>query len=72
MQALEGSEVRFRLQSNRPLREGLIEITAGDQPPPRVLMKKSADNEVAGSFIAAESGRLRFTVVDVAGLAVAG
>jgi hypothetical protein len=68
VQALEGSEVRFRLQSNRPLREGLLEITAGDQPPQNIVLKKSADNEVTGSFIATESGRLRFGIVDVAGL----
>jgi len=68
VQALEGSEVKFRLQSNRPLREGLLEITAGDQPPQRLVLKKSADNEVSGSFIATDSGRLRFGIVDVAGL----
>jgi len=68
VQALAGSEVRFRLQSNRPLREGRIEITTGDPPPPPVTMKKTAENEVSASLIAAESGRLRFTVVDVDGL----
>ena len=68
VQALEGSEVRFRLQSNRPLREGRIEITTGDQPPQQVTMKKTAENEVSGSLVAATSGRLRFTVVDVDGL----
>jgi hypothetical protein len=68
VQALEGSEVQFRLQSNRPLREGLLEITAGDQPPQSIVLKKSADSELAGSFIAADSGRLRFGIVDVAGL----
>ena len=50
------------------MREGLLEITAGDQPPQRIVLKKSADNEVTGSFIATESGRLRFAIVDVAGL----
>lgn len=68
VQAVAGSEVRFRLQSNRPLREGLIEITAGDQPPQHVTLTKSAENEVAGSFVAADSGRLRFSVTDVAGI----
>ena len=68
VQALSGSEVRFRLQSNRPLREGRIEITTGDQPPPPVTMKKTAENEVSAALIATESGRLRFTVVDVDGL----
>ncbi|MGD0745979.1 MAG: hypothetical protein ABSA45_12570, partial [Verrucomicrobiota bacterium] len=68
IQTLEGSAVRFRIQSNRPLREGLLEITADDQPPQRIVLKKSADNEVTGSFIATESGRLNFGIVDVAGL----
>lgn len=68
VQALEGSEVQFRLQSNRPLREGLLEITAGDQPPQRMVLKKSAENEVTGSFIAADSGRMQFGIVDAAGL----
>lgn len=68
VQALEGSEVKFRLQSNRPLREGWLEITAGDQPPKRLALKPSAENEVSGSFIAMESGRLRLGIVDVAGL----
>ncbi len=68
VQALEGSEVQFRLQSNRPLREGVLEITAGDHPPQRLALKKSADNEVTGSFIASESGRLRLGIIDVDGL----
>ena len=68
VQALEGSEVKFRLQSNRPLREGWLEITAGDQPAQRIMLNPTATNEVAGSFIATESGRLRFGIVDVAGL----
>ena len=68
LQALEGSEVRFRLLSNRPLRDGAIELIRGDQPPQRVLLHRTADNEVSGSFNAADSGRLRFNVADVAGL----
>jgi hypothetical protein len=68
VQALSGSEVRFRVQSNRPLREGRIEIASGEQPPASVKMKKTAANEVSGAFVAAESGRLHFTVVDVDGL----
>jgi len=68
LQVLEGSEVRFRLQSNRPLREGVLEITAGDQPPQRLALTNSAGNEVTGGFTASDSGRLRFGIVDVAGL----
>jgi hypothetical protein len=71
-QALEGSEIKFRLQSNRPLREGFIELTAGDQAARRVALAKSGEKEVAGSFLAADSGRMRFSVTDVAGLASQG
>jgi hypothetical protein len=67
-QALEGSEIKFRLQSNRPLRDGFIELTAGDQLPRRVVLTKSGEKEVAGSFVAADSGRMRFSVTDVAWL----
>jgi hypothetical protein len=68
LQALEGSEVRFRLQSNRPLRDGTIEVICGERQPQRVPMRKSAENEVVGSLIAGDSGRLRFSLVDGAGL----
>lgn len=68
MQTLAGSEVKFRLQSNRPLREGLVEITTPDQPPQSLVLKPSAENEVSGTFIASNSCRLRFGLTDVAGL----
>ncbi len=68
VQALEGSQVRFRLQSNRPLREGLLQLCAAEQPPQRIALARSAENEVAGAFTAADSCRLRFSILDVAGL----
>lgn len=68
VQALTGSEVKFRLQSNRPLREGLVEITAGDQPPQRLALTPTAENEVSGTFTASNSCRLRFSLTDIAGL----
>ena len=68
VQALEGSEVRFRLLSNRPLRDGRLALTSGELPPQAVRLKKGADNEVAGAFVAAESGRLRFSLNDLSGL----
>jgi ElaB/YqjD/DUF883 family membrane-anchored ribosome-binding protein len=68
MQALEGGEIKFRLQSNRPLREGMLELTSGDQPPQLIPLKKSGGNEVSGSFLAADSGRMRFSVTDIDGL----
>jgi hypothetical protein len=68
VQALEGSEVRFRLRSNRPLRDGRLALTSGELPPQEVRLKPGADHEVAGAFVAAESGRLRFSLNDLAGL----
>jgi ElaB/YqjD/DUF883 family membrane-anchored ribosome-binding protein len=72
VQALQGSEVHFRLRSNRPLREGSVELNAGDQPPQRVSLKTSAEQEVSGSMIARETGRLRFGLTDVAGIQAQG
>jgi len=68
VQVLEGSRVQFRLQSNRPLREGWLEFTDGDQALQRIALKKSGDYEVTGSFIATDSGRLRFGLIDDSGL----
>jgi len=68
VQALEGSEVRFRLQSNRPLRDGRLDLTAGEHALQQVLLKRTGDNEVAGAFVATESGRLRFSLNDATGL----
>ncbi len=72
VQALEGSEIKFRLQSNRPLREGFLDLTAGDQPARRVALSNCGEKEVTGSFTATDSGRMRFSVTDVAGLASQG
>jgi hypothetical protein len=67
VQALEGSQVRFRLRSNRPLREGALEVTGGERPPQRVALTNTAESEVAGVLVPFESSRLRFTLADVAG-----
>ena len=72
VQALEGGEIKFRLQSNRPLREGALELTSGEQAPQRIALAKSGDKEVSGSFIAGESGRMRFSFVDTSALASQG
>lgn len=68
IQALAGSQVRFRLQSNRPLKQGLLELFSGDGLPQKISLAPVAENEVAGAFSAADSGRLRFGLVDVSGL----
>ncbi len=68
VQALEGSRVQFRLQSNRPLREGWVEVSQGEKAAEKIALKKSGENEVTGSFVASDSGRLRLGVVDESGL----
>lgn len=67
LQVLEGTEVKFRLQSNRPLRDGTLELSAGDQPAQKLVLKKSSEKEVSGSFVAADSGRMRFAIRDADG-----
>jgi hypothetical protein len=69
VKALAGSKVQFRLQSNRPLREGVLELVKSPTEVQRVLMTKSGGNEIAANFDARDSGRLRFSMVDVDGIA---
>jgi hypothetical protein len=68
VQALAGSEMRFRLKSNRPLREGTLEVLAGELAPQLVPLTRSGDSEVSGHFTARDSGRLRFRIVDTEGI----
>jgi len=60
--------VQFRLQSNRPLREGVLEIVTGESEPKRVILDRSNTNEVIGAFSANDSGRLRLSLVDAEGI----
>ncbi|MEW6306074.1 MAG: hypothetical protein AB1705_21565, partial [Verrucomicrobiota bacterium] len=68
VRALIGSQVRFRLQSNRPLREGTVELLKPGAEPQRIALAKSGENEVTGVLEARETGRLRFSFVDVDGI----
>lgn len=68
IQALAGSTLRFRLQSNRPLREGQIQLAAGDPQPRNIPLAPTAENEVAGTLPVADSARLRFSLVDVSNI----
>jgi hypothetical protein len=61
--ALVGSEIKFRLQSNRPLSAGGIVLAEA----PSTLMKSTAENEVTGTVVAKDSARLQFSVVDAQG-----
>ncbi len=69
IRALTGSKVAFRIQSNRPLREGVLELSKSPTETQRIAMTKSGENEVTGVFEAHDSGQLKFSVVDVAGIA---
>ena len=69
VRALQGSQVQFRLQSNRPLREGVIEWRSAGDELRKIPMTPSAENEVRAIFTADESGRMRFAMTDVDGIA---
>jgi hypothetical protein len=64
LKALAGTELTFRLRSNRPLKEGRIELTRAPGDTEAFAMKYSAENEVSGTITAKDSGRLAFTLVD--------
>jgi hypothetical protein len=64
LKALSGTELTFRLRSNRPLKEGRIELTRAPGDAEAFTMTPSAENEVSGTITARESGRLAFTLVD--------
>jgi hypothetical protein len=68
VKALSGSKMQFRLQSNRPLREGTLELIKSGTEIQRVGMTKIGENEVAANFDARDSARLRFSMVDADGI----
>lgn len=63
---LKGSEVEYKLTSNRPLQSGVIKSHSQDLQPDLDL-KKLGENEVVGALKAKENLRLQFTVTDVDG-----
>ncbi len=64
IKVLEGSVVQFRLRSNRPLREGLVEFPGSPQAVEPLILASSGENEVTGSFTPKESAQLRFSLID--------
>ncbi len=66
--ALGGSELRFRLQSNRPLRDGVMEVTGDDGRTERVPLAVRGEKEVGGALTVRDNVRLKFRVTDIAGL----
>ncbi len=69
LRALSGSRMQFRLQSNRPLREGTLELIKSTSDIQHIALTKSGNNEVTGTFEARDSVRLKFGLVDADGIA---
>jgi hypothetical protein len=67
LKALAGSRLEFRLQSNRPLKAGMIEVIKSPEQIQSVPMSPSGENEVLGAIEASDSVRLRFSIVDLDG-----
>ncbi|HZJ17838.1 MAG TPA: hypothetical protein VFD27_22480 [Chthoniobacteraceae bacterium] len=65
--ALAGSRMEFRIESNRPLREGRIELVKGPGDIQVFALAPAGERAVSGAFEAATAGLLRFTLVDEAG-----
>lgn len=67
VKALAGSRVEVRLESNRPLREGRVELVRGPGDAQTFALAKAGERAVGGGFEAVAPGLLRFALVDEAG-----
>ena len=70
LQALEGTEISFRLNSNRPLGEGSLKLDSGDGKPLILPLRPTGDtedNSASAIFTASKSGRLSFHLKDTDG-----
>lgn len=70
LSALKGSQVTFRLKSNRPLKNGTITLTTAAGAPQLISLAPDAEkpDEVTGSFTATDSGRMTFSLTDIGGI----
>lgn len=70
LSALKGSDVHFRLRSNRPLKNGTIILTTASAAPQTIQLTPDAEkpDEVTGHFIATDSGRMSFSLTDIGGI----
>ena len=67
IQALKGSELTFRLKSNRPLGTGILRATPTEGEPTEVPLEPSPDgkkNQALGKLVVTQSGRLHFGIRD--------
>lgn len=65
VRALAGSDVSFRVRSNRPLDHGRIAFEGSNGGTQEVRMDRIEETEVRGGLAAEESGRVRFYLHDV-------
>ena len=70
LQALEGTEISFRLNSNRPLGEGSIKFDTGSEEPFVTSLQPTPEDpetSAIATLTATKSGRLSFHLVDADG-----
>ena len=67
VKALAGSRIEIRIESNRPLREGSVELVKGPGEVERIALERTFERVVTGGFMAAQPGLMRFALVDEAG-----
>lgn len=67
LQVLQGSELTFRLQSNRPLGDGSLRISPSDGSPTQVSLAPVPEgkvNQAVAQLVVTQSGRLHFDIRD--------
>jgi hypothetical protein len=69
LKALIGSQIQFRLQSNRPLAGGALTVSAEDGTIVPMEMTPSGEKEVSGTIEAKKPGVLTFSITDRDGFA---
>ncbi len=70
LQALEGTEISFHLDSNRPLGKGRLDFDTGEEFPLSIPLEPSGEksgNSATATFSPTASGRLSFHLVDAEG-----
>jgi hypothetical protein len=69
LKALIGSQIAFRLQSNRPLSGGALTVSTEDGTIVPLEMTPSGEKEVSGTIEAKQPGMLTFSLMDRDGFA---
>ena len=70
LQVLEGSQLSFQIESNRPLGIGEIQFESGGDPPASIPLEPAPEgpaDAANAAFPAAKSGRMTFFLVDADG-----